>query len=121
MAQLLGPFFVYGTAHIGDLTINETIVSIIRSVHDRKGAITRAQETRSALEGAVSELVPCTPDTAARYARIRGSLGVPPADAMQLACAASAGTDLFLTNDRKLVGKIVPGIQFVAGLDSNLF
>jgi hypothetical protein len=25
-----------------------------------------------------------------------------------------------LTNDKNLVGKIVPGIQFIAGLDSNI-
>ena len=29
-----------------------------------------------------------------------------------------AGTDLFLTNDKRLVGKIVPGIQFIASLDT---
>jgi len=37
-----------------------------------------------------------------------------------LACAAVAGTDLFLTNDEKLIGKVIPGIQFIAGLDSNI-
>ena len=31
-----------------------------------------------------------------------------------------AGTDLFLINDTNLVGKVIPGIQFIAGLDSNI-
>ncbi len=54
------------------------------------------------------------------YGRIRGSLRVSSADAIHLACAASAGTDLFLTNDNNLIGKVIPGIQFIAGLDSNI-
>jgi hypothetical protein len=35
-----------------------------------------------------------------------------------LACAAEAGVDLFLTNDRRLKGRSIPGIQFLAGLDN---
>jgi hypothetical protein len=42
------------------------------------------------------------------------------ATVVHLACAASAETDLFLTNDKNLVGKIIPGIQFIAGIDSNI-
>ncbi len=51
---------------------------------------------------------------------IRATLGVSPADAMHLAAAAQAGTDLFLTNDNRLVGKFVPGIQFIASLHDNV-
>ncbi len=87
----------------------------------RKGASEQAQSIRKELERAVSELVPFTAETADLYAQIRGRMGVPPADAIQLASAAWAKADLFLTNDKNLIGKIVPGIQFVAGLDSNLF
>jgi uncharacterized protein len=68
----------------------------------------------------VSQLVPFTAETAELFGRIKGSLKVASADAIHLACAASAGTDLFLTNDKNLIGKIVPGIQFIAGLDSNI-
>jgi predicted nucleic acid-binding protein len=66
-------------------------------------------------------VVPFTLETADRYARIRATPGITPADAIHLASAAQAGTDLFLTNDKRLVGKIVPGIQFVASLETNLF
>ena len=50
----------------------------------------------------------------------RGSTAVTSPDAIHLACAASAGTDLFLTNDKNLVGKISPGIQFIASLETPL-
>jgi hypothetical protein len=46
---------------------------------------------------------------------------VSPVDSIHLASAAPARIDLFLTNDAALVGKIIPGIQFIVGLDSNLF
>ena len=57
---------------------------------------------------------------AERYARIRTDRSIGRADAMQLACAASAKVDLFLTNDHRLHGKIIPGIQFIGGLDVNV-
>lgn len=80
----------------------------------------RIQEVKATLESAVSVVIPFTAETADVYGRIKGSLKIPPADAIHLACAASAGTDLFLTNDKNLVGKVIPGIQFIAGLDSNI-
>lgn len=42
-------------------------------------------------------------------------------DAVHLACAAAEGIDVFITNDKNLIGKKVPGIQFIVGLDTNLF
>jgi predicted nucleic acid-binding protein len=78
------------------------------------------QEVKAAMKVAVSSVIPFTAETAEVYARIRASLKVASADAIHLACAASASTDLFLTNDKSLVGKVVPGIQFIAGLDSNI-
>jgi predicted nucleic acid-binding protein len=86
----------------------------------RIGAVKVADETKRLLQSAVSEIVPFTLETADHYARIRGTLRLPPADAIHLASAAQAGTDLFLTNDRNLVGKVVPGIQFIASLDTPL-
>jgi len=80
----------------------------------------RIQEVKAALENAVSAVIPFTAETADVYGRIKGSLKIPSADAIHLACAATAGTDLFLTNDKSLVGKVIPGIQFIAGLDSNI-
>lgn len=62
-------------------------------------------------------LVPFDVGAARVYARIRGSdRSIRAPDAVQLACAASAGTDLFITNDDRLSQKTVPGIQFIASL-----
>jgi uncharacterized protein len=80
----------------------------------------RIQKVRMAFESAVSQMIPFTADTADLFGRIKGTLGVATADAIHLACAATAGTDLFLTNDADLVGRVIPGIQFIAGLDSKI-
>lgn len=100
----------------GSLTFGE----VLAGVH-RRGATARVNDTKRLLQGVVSEIVPFSIEAAERYAYIRGALGLPAADSIHLASAAQAGTDLFITNDRKLVGKVIPGIQFVVGLDSNLF
>jgi predicted nucleic acid-binding protein len=69
----------------------------------------------------VAGILPFTLATAAQYASIRARHGLSPADAIHLACAAEARVDLFLTNDAHLVGKVIPGIQFIARLDVNLY
>jgi len=66
------------------------------------------------------KVLPFTETAADQYARIRAELGVAPPDAIHLACAAEAKVDLFLTNDRSLANRIVPGIQFIAGLNSDI-
>jgi predicted nucleic acid-binding protein len=58
--------------------------------------------------------------TAEIFAEIRGRAGVTSGDAIHLACAAEARVDLFLTHDKHLAKKIVPGIQFIATLDTNI-
>ncbi len=40
------------------------------------------------------------------------------ADSIHLACAGSAGVDLFLTGDRQLLKLHVPGIHFIADFDT---
>ncbi|MCX6589907.1 MAG: PIN domain-containing protein [Acidobacteria bacterium] len=58
--------------------------------------------------------------TAEVYADIRSRYKIAPADAVHLACAAEARVDLFLTHDRRLTGKFIPGIQFIASLDTEI-
>lgn len=55
--------------------------------------------------------------SARAYGKIRSDRTLRAPDAMQLACAASAGMDLFVTNDHRLQGKNVSGIQFVVSID----
>ena len=52
------------------------------------------------------------------YAALRQDRALRAPDAIQLSCAASAGVDLFVTNDTRLQGKHVNGIQFIVPLDS---
>jgi predicted nucleic acid-binding protein len=56
-------------------------------------------------------------DTARRYAEIRRNRSIRPPDAIQLACAAQVGVDLFITNDDRLSRLSVPGIQFLVPLE----
>lgn len=66
------------------------------------------------------ELLPFDAETAEIYADIRAEHTVSPSDAIHLATAAQARVDLFLTNDRRLCRLTIPGIHFIAGLDTNL-
>jgi predicted nucleic acid-binding protein len=84
------------------------------------GATETARRIRDVLRPPFVEVIPYTLETADLYAGIRARQAVSPADAIHLACAAQARIDLFLTNDAALVGKVIPGIQFIAGLDSNV-
>jgi predicted nucleic acid-binding protein len=51
------------------------------------------------------------------YAALRCDRSLRAPDAIQLACAAAAGVDLFITNDTRLQGKQVEGIQFIVPLE----
>jgi uncharacterized protein len=93
---------------------------VFAGAYQRGASRERIQAVKAAFEDLVSEVILFTAETADIFGQIKGSLKIPSADAIHLACAASAGTDLFLTNDKNLVGKVVPGIQFIAGLDSNI-
>src|SRR5438046_2533723 len=67
------------------------------------------------------ELIPFDVNAAARYSKIRAAHAVAPADAIHLASAAESRVNLFLTNDHRLRSLLIPGIDFIAGLDVNLF
>jgi predicted nucleic acid-binding protein len=99
----------------GAFTFGEVLAGVYR-----KGAARRADETRAQLERVVEEVIPFSIQTADYYARIRGTLGLLPADSIHLAAAAQAGTDLFLTNDKRLVGKSVAGVQFIASIEDDI-
>lgn len=56
----------------------------------------------------------------APFSKLRAGKRVRSADAIHLACAASAGIDLFLTGDKNLMALDVPGIQFIADFNSQI-
>ncbi len=61
------------------------------------------------------ELIAFELEAAKRYADIQSRERIRPVDAIQLACAAAARTDLFVTNDNRLSGMVVSGINFAQG------
>jgi len=56
---------------------------------------------------------------ARQFARLRATQlkSIRPPDAIQLACAAAAGIDLFLTNDSRLHNLHVDGIHFITSVE----
>ncbi len=97
-------------------TLGEVLVGVYK-----QQAVGIARQIQEMFRSPSVSVLPFTIETAERYAAIRATSSVSPADAIHLACAAEAHIDLFLTNDADLVGKAIPGIQFIAGIDTNLF
>jgi predicted nucleic acid-binding protein len=54
------------------------------------------------------------------FGEIRSRNRLKVADSIHLACAASAGIDVFLTGDRQLVGLTIPGIQFIVDFQAEV-
>jgi uncharacterized protein len=93
------------------LTLGEVLVKPQR---DQRADLAAAYE-RLLTENAT--LLPLDRGAAMKYAAIRQDRRIKAPDAIQLACAASAGVDLFITNDDRLSRAVVPGIQFITSLD----
>ncbi len=69
------------------------------------------------LIAATATVIPVAEKAAIVYARLRADQSLRAPDTIQLACAAAAGTDLFITNDARLHSMQIPGIQFIVPLD----
>jgi predicted nucleic acid-binding protein len=86
----------------------------------KRGVRNAAGRLKESFRASRIDLLPFTESTAERFAEVRASLRVTATDAIHLAAAADAGADLFLTNDRRLHGLIVPGIQFIADMGTDI-
>ena len=64
-----------------------------------------------------AKLIPFDRGCAAHYALFRQDRSIRAPDALQLACAAHARCDLFITNDDRLSRKVIPGIPFIVPLE----
>jgi uncharacterized protein len=93
------------------LTLGEVLVKPIEH-----GNISLCRKYEHAII-ATSLVIPFDVEAAKRYAALRCDRSIRAPDAIQLACAASARVDLFITNDEHLHGKEVAGIQFIVALD----
>jgi uncharacterized protein len=87
----------------------------------KRGARELAGEVREMLQPPIVQLLPFEVGTAERYAQIRADQRITPADAIHLATASVARANLFLTNDSAVSKLTIAGIDFVAGLNVNLF
>jgi predicted nucleic acid-binding protein len=93
------------------LTLGEVLVKPLEI-----GRSDLAERYERLLDSPGVRIVPFGREGARIYARIRQDRSIRPPDAIQLSCAAAAGTDLFVTNDARLSRKSVPGVQFIAPL-----
>ncbi|HTA81023.1 MAG TPA: PIN domain-containing protein [Terracidiphilus sp.] len=64
--------------------------------------------------------LPFDESAVAPFSHLRAKEKLRSADCIHLACAASAGIDLFLTGDKQLVKLDVPGIQFIADFNAQI-
>lgn len=96
-------------------SLAETLVGV-----RKQGSVLRERQVREFYSRFVGRLVPFGPEIVGRYADVRAAHRVSPPDAIHLASAAEAGVDLFLTNDATLKKLVIPGIQFIAGLDTDV-
>ena len=94
------------------LTLGEILVKP-REANDEPGI----QKFIDVLSG-IAVLIPFDQKAAQIYASVRQDRFIKAPDAIQLASAAAAQTDLFITNDDRLSRKSVAGIHFVTSIES---
>jgi predicted nucleic acid-binding protein len=92
------------------LTVGEILIKPLEAGDE---ILARRYES-ALLQGAL--IIPFDVEPARLYASIRKDRTVRPPDAIQLACAAHARVDLFITNDDRLSTKSISGIHFVTSL-----
>jgi len=75
---------------------------------------------RSTLDAIGFSYLPFDDQAVTPFGQLRSQSRLKIADSINLACAASAGIDLFLTGDQQLVGRYVPGIQFIVDFNTQI-
>ena len=95
------------------LAIGEVMAGAARS-----GNPIKASAVRQTLDEIGFQCLPFNEGALRPFSQLRGHRKLGIADSIHLACAASAGIDLFLTGDRQLLKLDVPGIQFIADFNN---
>ncbi|HEY5056030.1 MAG TPA: PIN domain-containing protein [Acidobacteriaceae bacterium] len=80
----------------------------------------KTAQLRNAIAEMGFQLLPFDEGAIEIFGILRAKKKLKIADAVNLACAASAGIDLFLTGDQQLFGIDVPGVQFIADFNSSI-
>jgi len=94
------------------LTVGEVLVKPIA-----EGNLDWANRYEKLLDTPGVTVVPFDRPAARIFAQIRQDRTLRPPDAIQLACAAHARCDLFITNDDRLSRRVIPGVQFITSLE----
>jgi uncharacterized protein len=101
-----GDRIVTSTMTLGELLVKPTKLGQASLIEQYDRAI------RSA-----AEVISFDAQVAWRFASLRATHTLRNADAIQLACAAHTGVDLFLTNDQRMHSLNIPGIGFITPID----
>jgi predicted nucleic acid-binding protein len=80
----------------------------------------KSRAVRSTLDAIGFSYLPFGERAVAPFGQLRSQSRLKIADSINLACAASAGIDLFLTGDKHLVGLHVPGVQFIVDFNTEI-
>jgi predicted nucleic acid-binding protein len=97
------------------LTSTFTLGEVLVKPLEQKDFVLSAQYETAITTASI--VLPFDVHAAKIYAGLRSDRTLRAPDAIQLACAANAGVDLFVTNDQRLQKKHVAGIQFIVPLD----
>lgn len=97
------------------LALGELMAGVERSGDPRRGNIIRETLTEMGFI-----FLPFDSGAVGPFGWVRAHTRLKAPDAIHLACAASAGIDLFLTGDKQLTKLDVPGIQFIADFNSEI-
>jgi len=112
--QLLDRAYRRGDSlYTGCLALGEVMAGAANSTNPQK-----ALTLRNTIEEMGFILLPFDGGAVAPFATLRAKQKLKVADSIHLACAASAGIDLFLTGDKQLAKLDVPGIQFIADFNN---
>ncbi len=96
--------------------LNELLVGPVKT-----GDVAAADTIEKFFHSAAIELLPYPSHAVKIFAQLRAQQGIKSLDALHLATAAASGVDAFLTNDRRLQKVVVPGVSFIASIDSEFF
>lgn len=102
------------SAGVGLVTSTMTLAEVMTGPRRMKQEGLAAQY-KSAISQ-VASIVPFEEQAADLYSSIRAAHRVKPPDAIQLACAAAHGVELFITNDAELGKFRIPGIHFIVSI-----
>jgi uncharacterized protein len=95
------------------VALGEILAGAAKSLRPEK-----TQQVKSVLEEIGFSYLPFDSGAVEPFSQLRARRKLKTANCIHLACAASAGIDLFLTGDKQLLKVDVPGIHFIADFNT---